>query len=134
MNSSTSLGQNASGPFSNGRERAEVAAVLASEIFRRAPKLSRLLSYLSDKYFEGCAGDIKEYTIAVDVMGRDTRFDPQFDSIVRVGAHNLRKRLRQYYATEGSDHQLVIVIPPGQYKPEFVPRFEIDDLDPETVE
>lgn len=135
MNSSTSLGQNASGPFSNGRERAEVAAVLASEIFRRAPKLSRLLSYLSDKYFEGCAGDIKEYTIAVDVMGRDAQFDPQLDSIVRVDAHNLRKRLRQYYATEGKDHELVIYIPAGQYTPEFVPRSDIRDLEqPEAVE
>jgi hypothetical protein len=112
-----------------------VAAVLASEIFRRAPKLSRLLSYLSEKYFEGCAGDIKEYTIAVDVMGRDTGFDPQLDSIVRVDAHNLRKRLRQYYAAEGKDHELVIYIPAGQYTPEFVPRSEIRDLErPEAVE
>jgi hypothetical protein len=133
--SSPSLGQKASSPFSNGRERAEVAAVLGSETFRRAPKLSRLLSYLSDKYFEGCAGDIKEYTIAVDVMGRDTQFDPQLDSIVRVDAHNLRKRLRQYYATEGKDHELVIYIPAGQYTPEFVPRSEIRDLEqPEAVE
>lgn len=112
-----------------------MAAVLASEIFRRAPKLSRLLSYLSEKYFDGCAGDIKEYTIAVDVMGRDTQFDPQLDSIVRVDAHNLRKRLRQYYATEGKDHELVIYIPAGQYTPEFVPRSEIRDLEqPEAVE
>lgn len=135
MSSPTSSRSNASGPFPNGRERAEVAAVLASEIFRRAPKLSRLLSYLSEKYFEGCAGDIKEYTIAVDVMGRDTQFDPQLDSIVRVDAHNLRKRLRQYYATEGKDHELVIYIPAGQYTPEFVPRSDIRDIEqPETVE
>jgi malectin (di-glucose binding ER protein) len=133
--SSPSLGQKSSDPFPNGPERAEVAAVLASETFRRAPKLSRLLSYLSEKYFEGCAGDIKEYTIAVDVMGRDTRFDPQLDSIVRVDAHNLRKRLRQYYATEGKDHDLVIFIPAGQYTPEFLPRAEIRDLEqPEAVE
>jgi hypothetical protein len=135
MSSPTSLGQNAWGPFSNERERAEVTAVLGSETFRRAPKLSRLLSYLSDKYFEGCASDIKEYTIAVDVMGRDTQFDPQLDSIVRVDAHNLRKRLRQYYATEGRDHELVIFIPAGRYIPEFVLRSEIPDLDqPEAVE
>jgi hypothetical protein len=135
MSTPISLGQQAPGPSSNRRERAEVAAVLGSEIFRRSPKLSRLLSYLSDKYFEGCAGDIKEYTIAVDVMGRDTQFDPQLDSIVRVDAHNLRKRLRQYYATEGKDHQLVIFIPAGQYTPEFIPRSNVHDLDqPEAVE
>jgi hypothetical protein len=135
MSSPISSRSKDSGPFPNGRERAEVAAVLGSEVFRRAPKLSRLLSYLSEKYFDGCAGDIKEYTIAVDVMGRDTRFDPQLDSIVRVDAHNLRKRLRHYYATEGKDHELVIDIPAGQYTPEFVARSEIRDLEqPEVVE
>ena len=135
MSTPISLGQQAPGPSSNERERAEVAAVLGSEIFRRSPKLSRLLFYLSDKYFEGCAGDIKEYTIAVDVMGRDAQFDPQLDSIVRVDAHNLRKRLRQYYATEGKDHQLVIFIPAGQYTPEFVLRSDVQHLDqPEAVE
>jgi hypothetical protein len=135
MSTPISLGQQAPGPFSNGRERAEVASVLGSEIFRRSPKLSRLLSYLSDKYFEGCAGDIKEYTIAVDVMGRDAQFDPQLDSIVRVDVHNLRKRLRQFYATEGKDHQLVIFIPAGQYTPEFIRRSDVHDLDrPEAVE
>src|SRR5450755_4756845 len=87
--------------FSQERERAELAAVLEGDGFRRSPQISRLLSYLCEKYFDGRASEIKEYTIAVDVLGRGTEFDPQIDAIVRVDAYHLRKRLKQYYAAEG---------------------------------
>src|SRR6266849_3000260 len=104
----------------NEEERAELAAVLATEIFRRSPKLSRLLSYICDKYFAGEEDELKEYSIAVDVLGRDSEFDPQLDAAVRVDTHYLRKRLKQYYASEGSSHRLQIIIPTGQYTPKFV--------------
>ena len=102
------------------QERAELAGVLGTEIFKRSPKLSRLLSYLCDKYFNGEGDELKEYSIAVDVLGRDTEFDPQLDAVVRVDTHHLRKRLKQYYASEGSSHRLQIIIPTGQYTPKFV--------------
>lgn len=98
-------------------------AVLASEVLRRSPKLSRLLRYLCDKQFNGLAGEITEYSIALDALGRDAQFDPQQDAVVRVDTHHLRKRLKEYYTTgAGADHQIQIVIPNGQYVPQFVPR------------
>ncbi len=106
-------------------EQAELAIVLQSEKFRRSPKVSRLLSYLCDKYFRGEAEEIGEYGIAVDVLGRGAQFDPQVDAIVRVDTHHLRKRLKEYYASEGEQHELQIVIPPGQYTPKFVPKIPI---------
>jgi len=111
----------ATGQPTNEEERAELARVLGSEMFKRSPKLSRLLSYLCDKYFSGEGGELKEYSIAVDVLGRDTEFDPQLNAVVRVDTHHLRKRLKQYYAVEGSAHGIEIVIPTGQYTPKFVP-------------
>src|SRR6266852_7096338 len=93
----------------NEHERAELAVVLESEIFKRSPKLSRLLSYLCGKYFSGAGDELKEYSIAMDVLGRNTEFDPQLDAVVRVDTYHLRKRLKQYYATEGSNHRLQIV-------------------------
>jgi hypothetical protein len=110
----------ASGQLTNEQERAELARVLGSEMFKRSPKLSRLLSYLCDKYFSGEGGELKEYSIAVDVLGRDTEFDPQLNAVVRVDTHHLRKRLKQYYAVEGSARGIEIVIPTGQYTPKFV--------------
>jgi len=49
------------------------------------------------------------------------------NSIVRVEAHRLRKRLREYYASEGANHSVWIHIPCGQYAPQFVrqPRPEL---------
>ena len=116
--------------LSNQEERAELALVLSSEMFRRSPKLSRLLSYLCDKYFVGEGGELKEYSIAVDVLGRDTEFDPQLDAVVRVDTHHLRKRLKQYYSSDGANHKVQIVIPNGQYTPMFV---QCAELTPQAV-
>lgn len=102
------------------QERAELALVLGTETFKRSPKLSQLLTYLCDKYFNGKGDELKEYSIAVDVLGRDAEFDPQLDAVVRVDTHHLRKRLKQYYANEGSGRRVQIEIPTGQYEPKFV--------------
>jgi hypothetical protein len=102
------------------QERHELERVLASGIFNRAPNLAHLLTYVCSKYFEGTAEQIKEYNIAVDALGRPTDFDQKRDSIVRVEAHRLRKRLREYYDSDGADHPVRIEIPPGQYAPQFL--------------
>ena len=102
------------------REKLELDAVLASGIFHRAPNLALLLTYVCRKYFEGAADEIKEYNIAVEALSRPPEFDQKRDSIVRVEAHRLRKRLKEYYAGPGAGHEIHIEIPPGQYAPRFV--------------
>src|SRR5271163_2955386 len=101
-------------------QRAELNAVLDSKEFTRAPMLAHLLSCLCEKLFAGEAGQIKEYSVGVEVFRRGASFDQNSDSIVRVEANRLRKRLAEYYAGEGKSHRLQITIPVGQY----VPRFE----------
>jgi len=103
-------------------QRAELKAVLESQDFVRAPKLARLLSYLCEKLFAGEAGQVKEYSIGLEVFNRGASFDQDSDSIVRVEANRLRKRLAEYYAGDGSSHTLQITIPIGQYVPRFEPR------------
>jgi hypothetical protein len=78
------------------------------------------LRYLCDKQLDGLGGEITEYSIAVDVLGRHTHFDPQQNAAVRVATLHLRKRLKEYYADAGRDHKIQVVIPNGQYAPEFV--------------
>jgi hypothetical protein len=111
-----------SGSPTGDQYRAELAAVLESDVFKRSPKLSRLLAYLCDKYLQGRESEITEYSIALDVLGRDAKFDPQQDAVVRVDAHHLRKRLKQYYTGPGRDHELQIILPNGQYRLQFVVR------------
>lgn len=104
----------------NDLERRELAALLDSGIFNRAPSLAQLLTYICQKHFDGQGSFIKEYNIAVEALGRTAEFDQKRDSIVRVEAHRLRKRLKEYYEGAGSDHQIRIAIPPGQYAPKFI--------------
>src|SRR6202041_3631850 len=98
-------------------ERAEVEEVLSSGVLGRTNNLVRLLTYVCDKYFEGAVEDIKEYSIAVYALGRREAFDPQVDTIVRVTAHALRKRLEDYYKTAGAEHAVHICLPAGHYIP-----------------
>ena len=102
------------------QEKNELQSVLASGIFNRAPNLAHVLTYVCGQYFEGAAQQIKEYNIAVEALGRPAGFDQKRDSIVRVEAHRLRKRLREYYQTDGAGHTVRIDIPSGQYAPQFV--------------
>lgn len=111
-------------------QRVELQAVLSSQEFVRAPRLAHLLSYLCEKLFAGEAHQIKEYSIALEVFNRAPSFDQDSDSIVRVEANRLRKRLAEYYAGEGASHALQISIPVGQY----VPRFELRKLEPDQQE
>lgn len=106
------------------QEREELACLLASRLFNRAPNLAHLLNYVCTKYFEGQADQIKEYNIAVEALGRPADFDQKRDSIVRVEAHRLRSRLKQFYESDGSSHTVRIEIPQGQYAPRFLLREE----------
>jgi hypothetical protein len=102
------------------KEKQEVNSILASGILSRSPNLELLLKYVCEKYFEGCGDEIKEYNIGVGALGRRPEFDQKKDSIVRVEAHRLRKRLKEYYENEGAQHELRIEIPPGRYAPKFL--------------
>jgi Malectin domain len=102
------------------QEKHELDVLLTSGIFNRASNLALMLKYVCARYFEGAADQIKEYNIAVEALGRPADFDQKRDSIVRVEAHRLRKRLREYYDSNGADHAIRIEIPPGQYAPRFI--------------
>jgi hypothetical protein len=83
-----------------------------------------MLKFICEKHFEGQTGQITEYAVAVEALGRRAEFNPQSDTIVRVTAHQLRKRLQEVYEGEGAGRPVHILIPPGQYAPSFVRREE----------
>ncbi|QOY86939.1 hypothetical protein [Paludibaculum fermentans] len=109
--------------------------MIASGIFARAPSLAQFLSYICKKHFAGESHLIKETNIALEALGRTEGFDPKKDSIVRVEAHRLRKRLKQYYEGEGATHELRIEVPLGGYAPAFVEQVaqKIEEPQPEVV-
>ena len=104
-------------------EREELKRVLGHPEFSRSANLVRFLSYICNKYFEGQADDIREYSIAVEALGRrESNFDSHIDPIVRVTARSLRKKLRELYKADWKDHPLQIVLPLGHYVPQFLQR------------
>src|SRR5215475_9850940 len=113
-------------------ERAELDALLASGFLGRTNNLVRLLIFVCEKYFDGAFEEIKEYSIAVQALGRPENFDPQVDTIVRVTAHALRKRLEEYYRSIGAHHPIHICLPPGHYVPKFIHVVESESLPAET--
>jgi hypothetical protein len=114
-------------------ERAELEAVLASEAFARSPIVAQMLKYICERHFSGQAHEIKEYNIAVEAFGRPPSFDQTKDSIVRVEAHRLRKRLHEYYQQQGAGHQIQIVLPPGNYVPRFIRQVVLGEPAAEVI-
>lgn len=104
-------------------ERRELERVLAHPDISRSASLVRFLSFICAKYFDGQSDEIREYSIAVEALGRkDSSFDSHIDPIVRVTARALRKKLQEFYKHDGRDHALQIVLPLGHYVPQFVRR------------
>jgi tetratricopeptide (TPR) repeat protein len=107
---------------SDAEARAALDHVLASDTFRSSPQLGAFLRYVVDATLAGRGASLKGYTIAVEALGRDPRFNPQVDPIVRVEATRLRRALERYYAEAGSDDPVTIALPRGSYAPSFTRR------------
>ncbi len=98
---------------------AQMERILSSEFFRNAPSLQQFLQYVVQKTLKSEQDEVKEYTIGREVLGRDHSYDPGSDSIVRVQASHLRKRLESYYHQQSARDELIIEFPKGSYIPNF---------------
>ena len=61
--------------------------------------------------------ELKEYALGRDVFNRGDDYDPRTDSIVRVEAQRLRRKLREYYKEQGSEDRVLMTLPAGTYVP-----------------
>ena len=100
-------------------ERQELETVLRAGVFSPSSNAAKLLRYICERYFEKPDEPVSEYEVAVHGLGRRASFDSQKDSIVRVEAHRVRRRLQDYYEAEGASHKVRITLPRGQYTPRF---------------
>jgi hypothetical protein len=63
--------------------------------------------------------EIHEEEIGTRLFGRVPDYDKGIDPIVRVQASHLRKRLAQYFESEGAAEPIVLEVPKGSYLPIF---------------
>lgn len=68
----------------------------------------------------GC--EIREQEIGVAVFGQPEHYDTVADTIARVNVYDLRKKLDAHFSTDGRDESVLISIPKGSYRLEFVAR------------
>ncbi|MGA8743406.1 MAG: malectin domain-containing carbohydrate-binding protein [Terracidiphilus sp.] len=105
-------------------EHKELDWLLTSGVLGRSHNLAQMLKFICEKHFEGQDSQITEHVLAVEALGRRSDFNPQVDTIVRVTAHQLRKRLQEIYAGPGASRSVQIHIPAGQYAPSFIYKKE----------
>ncbi len=101
--------------------RSALERLLSSEQFRSSPRASRFLRFIVETALGGRQNTLKEYVLGVEVFDRGTDFDPTTDTIVRVEATKLRRRLDEYYGGPGAVDPVVISMPKGGYAPHFRP-------------
>jgi hypothetical protein len=81
--------------------REQLSRLLRNPSFADSARASQLIEYLVERVLHGEAGDLKEFTLAADVFGRGSDFDPKLDSIVRAQVSRLRAKLLEYYEGDG---------------------------------
>ena len=94
---------------------AEVDKLVASPALHGSESLCKLLRYLANHALEHPGVPLKEYQIATEVFGRQSDFDPQVDSMVRVQAGRLRTKLTEHYSVNGANDHIWVELPKGTY-------------------
>lgn len=107
-----------------GIPQEDLEKVLASQEFARSERMARFLRFLVEHSRDPSNSRLKETEVGSRVFDRPVGYDPKIDSIVRVEATRLRKKLAAYYAAEGQDDRIQLRLPPGGYELEFVQRAE----------
>src|SRR6185295_20355738 len=106
--------------------REELERILSSKYFVNAHKKKEFLRLICDFHLTGRAHELNEYILGYEVFARDNEYNPSGDPIVRVFAHEIRKKLENYYNTEGSSDPIRLAIPAGTYQPVFTRHLETD--------
>lgn len=106
-------------PISEAEKRAAVDRILVSSTFSKSPRLCDFLHYVTDESILGRGESIRAKSIASSVYERDTVEGMTSANVVRVEARRLRRRLQDYYETEGRTDTVRVHIDKGGYIPRF---------------
>ncbi|KOH45212.1 hypothetical protein [Sunxiuqinia dokdonensis] len=91
--------------------------ITSSRHFVKSKISCDLLNYLTEASLEG--KNPKELTIGVELFGKKYEDADKQDSNIRVYIHNVRKKLKDYYAAEGKKDPVIFVLEKGKYRVRF---------------
>ncbi len=86
----------------------------------------RCLEYIVDQAMAGHFEALKERVIGVELFGRSPSYETGEDSIVRVAAGDVRKRLMQHYSIYEAESEFRLSLPTGSYILEVIRRPQVD--------
>jgi len=107
------------GPQNSEQLLDALARVLASSTFAEVFRLKNFLEYVVNETIAGRGDRLKGFVIACEVFGKEDPSDAQTTTVVRVEAGRLRRRLKDYYDSEGKNDPVRITIPKGAYSASF---------------
>jgi hypothetical protein len=93
--------------------------ICASPVFAHSERMMRFLRFVVERSIAGDLHAIREYSIGMEVFDRSPDYDPKIDTIVRVEARRLRKKLEAYYTGPGAGDAVRIDVPGPGYLPVF---------------
>ncbi|MGH8260877.1 MAG: hypothetical protein ACREUG_14450, partial [Steroidobacteraceae bacterium] len=93
---------------------AHAERIRASGVLGRSRLIRHLFDFLVDCSLTDRAP--KEIEVAIDVFGKDARFDVSQDAMVRVYIHKLRRKLEEFYTGPGRGDPQRLAIPKGAYR------------------
>ena len=102
--------------------RAILRRILSSRQIEKSTRIRDLLAYVCEKALIEELIEIHEQEIGIKVFGRKADYDTMADNVVRVTASQARRKVEQYFATDGVWEPVILEIPKGQYTPVFRER------------
>jgi len=119
------MGQETEGGWvpSTVEERGEVLGqlnrILADSHFSHSKRYPHFLRYVVEETLRGAGDQLKERNLGIIIFDRPPDYDTNADSIVRVTAAEIRRRIAQYYDQTSHYGELRIDLPSGSYAPHF---------------
>ena len=107
-------------PEQIGSVRHHLKEVVASRAFAGSKRTQDFLHLIVERALEGKVDSLRERMIGAEMFGRPVDYDTGNDSVVRVKATEVRKKLAEYYLEAGSKSDVRIDLPRGSYVPKFV--------------
>jgi hypothetical protein len=117
-NSSHNGSQKGVPDLSSSAVMAHLEAILDSPAFHASHRSCQFLRYVVELSLAGHPDLLKERLVGEHVFGRSADYDTGQDSIVRVKANEVRRRLAQYYDLH-PEAPIRIELPAGSYTAQF---------------
>ncbi|KIC93043.1 hypothetical protein [Flavihumibacter solisilvae] len=103
--------------FPNKAIARQLEKIFIDPHFADSEILKRFLTFIIEEMLAGRSNQLKEYTIAVNVLDKPVDFNPKENGIVRIHAGRLRRALHHYYSGSGMTDEILVSIPKGNYIP-----------------